>query len=358
MLKDYSGSRSLPEDLKNCNPGRINTSKSKMGSFGPSLYSLRDAVVTLVVVDSDKSQYLSNGFITPDGYIVTVHIKCDSKIYGQIYNFNGCGVAKIFELSLLASDIDYNISMLKIKGFELTGYEFSIQMNRSDNLGLGETVYLIGKDKKTTRNTIITTTVADNHYEGTHFNGSGITLSTNMSNFTEGYGQPIVNSSGQCVGILIGDNLVLRSLFFRKFCYRVSMIVEKNPKIIVDGIAKSSIGLTIKPYDITEIIGSSNASDNLVNNLTDNLGGYIVKSSKVDCISVGDKIIKINNDRVGIGKNEKSPYSILWILPIDSIIEITYTKSSEGHQNVKTIKVNTAEEIDFRRLAGDGTIYI
>ncbi len=320
---------------------------------------------------SDDIFSCSGFFITPNGYLVTAAhcVLSDTfnnttqrydplvEFFVSISNVNGVsGVNRVLTGRLVGYDQIADIAVLKVDG--LTNQQY-LSWGKSRQTPIGSRLYILGNPGGLDEDSFSSGIVRDNKYNGEfplYYVESVLTDGTIISGNSGG---PLLNAVGQVIGLsnygigssnqlgggvsqYVAETIVNRIIQYDlagrpvRTDYNASnptlTIPSSHPYILNDGSCiYGALGATLLqiPKWFVPYLNSSLYQ-----------GGYVYdvepSSDLVNYISSDDIIMTIDNQPLGLFKNQITPHSVLINKLPGNSVTITYYKYSEGYSILHT----------------------
>jgi S1-C subfamily serine protease len=320
---------------------------------------------------SDNIYSCSGFFVTPNGYLVTAAHCVLSETFNNstqrydplvefhvsISNVNGVsGVNRVLPGRLVGYDQIADIAVLKIDG--LTSQQ-SLSWGKSRQTPIGSRLYILGNPDGVDEDSFSSGIVRDNKYNGEFPSFYVECVLTDATIIGGNSGGPLLNAVGEVIGLSnygIGSSnqlgggvsqYVAQTIVNRIIQYDLAGRPVRND---YNALNSSLTTPTLHPYIFNDgscIYGALGGTllqipKWLVSYLNSSLyqGGYVYdvdpSSDLKNYVSVDDIIMSIDNQPIGLFKNQITPHSVLFNkLPGNSII-ITYYKYSEGYSILHT----------------------
>ncbi len=335
-----------------------------------------DACSSFNAIDANDNVYSCSGFfVTATGYMVTGAHCVLSNIFNEttqrydpcvefdvsVSNVNGVnGINKVFQARLVGYDQICDIAVLKIDG--LTNQQF-LKWGKSRQTPIGSRVFVLGNPAGVDEDSFASGIVRDNKYNGEFPAFYVESVLTDGTIIGGNSGGPLLNSIGQVIAITnygMGDSnqlgggvaqYIAENIVNQIIAYdlagrpvRTNFDASNNPLtipsssnykfILNDGSriygALGTVLIQIPRY-LVPLFG---IDDNLYR------GGFVVDldpdSDLANYVDVYDIIISIDNQEVGLFKNQITPSSILVNKSPYETVSIKYYKISEGFSVLRT----------------------
>ncbi len=331
-----------------------------------------DACCSFNAISSSDNIFSCSGFfITPNGYLVTAAhcVLSDTfnnttqrydplvEFFVSISNVNGVsGVNRVLTGRLVGYDQIADIAVLKVDG--LTNQQY-LSWGKSRQTPIGSRLYILGNPGGLDEDSFSSGIVRDNKYNGEfplYYVESVLTDGTIISGNSGG---PLLNAVGQVIGLsnygigssnqlgggvsqYVAETIVNRIIQYDlagrpvRTDYNASnptlTIPSSHPYILNDGSCiYGALGATLLqlPKWLVPYLNSSLYQ-----------GGYVYdvepSSDLVNYISSDDIIMTIDNQPLGLFKNQITPHSVLINKLPGNSVTITYYKYSEGYSILHT----------------------
>lgn len=335
-----------------------------------------DASSSFNAIDANDNIFSCSGFfVTANGYMVTAaHCVLSDTFNETTQRYDPCiefdvsvsgvngisGLNKVFQARLVGYDQICDIAVLKIDG--LTNQQF-LSWGKSRQTPIGSRVFVLGNPAGVDEDSFSSGLVRDNKYNGEFPDFYVECVLTDGTIIGGNSGGPLLNGIGQVIGLTnygIGSSNQLGGGVAQ---YIAQDIVNQ---IISYDLAGRPQRTLFNASDATLTIPTSNNHKFILNdgsriygalgtvliqiprylvtlfNIDDNLyrGGFIVDldpvSDLANYVELYDIIISIENQEIGLFKNQITPASVLVNKSPYESVTIKYYKSSEGFSILHT----------------------
>lgn len=339
-------------------------------------YNSYDACSSFNAIDSNDNIYSCSGFfITANGYMVTAAHCILSNTFNQttqrynpcvefhvsVSNVNGVsGVNRVFQSRLVGYDQLCDIAVLKIDG--LTTQQF-LKWGKSRQTPIGSRVFVLGNPAGVDEDSFVSGIIRDNKYNGEFPSFYVESVLTDGTIIGGNSGGPLLNAIGQVIALTnygMGDSNQLGG--------GVSQHIAENivNQMIAYDLAGRPQRTLFNASDITLTIPASNNHKFILNdgsriygalgatliqiprylvsyiNVNNNIyrGGFVTNidenSNLANYIDTNDIIISIDNQEIGLFKNQITPSSVLVNKSPSETVTIQYYKFNEGFTTLHT----------------------
>lgn len=339
-------------------------------------YNSYDASSSFNSIDSIDNIYSCSGFfITANGYMVTAAHCVLSDTFNEttqrydpcvefhvsVSNVNGViGLNRVFQARLVGYDQLCDIAVLKIDG--LTTQQF-LKWGKSRQTPIGSRVFVLGNPAGVDEDSFVSGIVRDNKYNGEFPSFYVESVLTDGTIIGGNSGGPLLNAIGQVIALTnygmgdsnqlgggvsqhIAENIVNQIIaydlagrpqrtLFNASDLTLTLPASNNHKFILNNGSRiyGALGATLIqiPRYLVSYIGINN------NNYR---GGFVVdidpESNLANYIDTNDIIVSIDNQDIGLFKNQITPSSVLVNKsPYETVI-IQYYKYNEGFTTLHT----------------------
>ncbi len=352
-----------------------------------------DACSSFNSIDAADNIYSCSGFfVTATGYMVTAAHCVLSDVFNEttqrydpcvefdvsVSNVNGVnGVHKVFQARLVGYDQICDIAVLKIDG--LTNQQF-LKWGKSRQTPIGSRVFVLGNPAGVDEDSFVSGIVRDNKYNGEFPAFYVESVLTDGTIIGGNSGGPLLNGIGQVIALTnygMGDSNQLGG--------GVSQYIAENivNQIIAYDLANRPIRTDFVASNNTLTIPTSSNHKFILNDgsriygalggtliqipryliplfgVNNNLyrGGFVINidqnSNLANYIDLYDIIISIDNQEVGLFKNQITPSSILVNKSPSETIVIQYYKISEGFSTLHTQTITLTRYLNSANFMDD-----
>lgn len=335
-----------------------------------------DACSSFNAIDANDNIFSCSGFfVTSTGYMVTgAHCVLSETFNETTQRYDPCvefdvsvssvngvsGVNKVFQARLVGYDQICDIAVLKIDG--LTTQQF-LSWGKSRQTPIGSRVFVLGNPAGLDEDSFASGLVRDNKYNGEFPDFYVESVLTDGTIIGGNSGGPILNGIGQVIGITnygMGDSnqlgggvaqYIAQDIVNQIIAYDLAgrpvrtnfnavdnpltIPVSSNHKFILnDGSriygALGTVIIQIPRY----LVPLFNVNDNLYR------GGFVIDldptSDLANYVELYDIIISIENQEIGLFKNQITPSSVLVNKSPYESVTIKYYKMNEGFTTLRT----------------------
>jgi S1-C subfamily serine protease len=333
-----------------------------------------DACCSFNSISASNDIYTCSGFfVTPNGYLVTAAhcvlsdtFNTITKRYDPLVEFhvsvsnvnNVYGVNRVFTARLVGYDQIADIAVLKVDG--LTNQQY-LSWGKSRQTPIGSRLYILGNPGGVDEDSFSSGIVRDNKYNGEFPLFFVECVLTDATIIGGNSGGPLLNAIGEVIGLSnygIGSSnqlgggvsqYVAETIVNRIIQYDLAgrpirndynalnqtlTIPTSHPYIFNDGSciygALGAILLQLPKWLVSYIDLNSSLYQ----------GGYVYdvdsSSDLKNYVSADDIIMSIDNEPIGLFKNQITPHSVLMNKLPGNSVTITYYKYSEGYSRLHT----------------------
>jgi S1-C subfamily serine protease len=335
-----------------------------------------DACSSFNAIDANDNIYSCSGFfVTPTGYMVTAAHCVLSDIFNEttqrydpcvefhvsVSNVNKInGLNKVFQARLVGYDQMCDIALLKIDG--LSNQQF-LSWGKSRQTPIGSRVFVLGNPAGVDEDSFVSGIVRDNKYNGEFPSFYVESVLTDSTIIGGNSGGPLLNSIGQVIALTnygMGDSnqlgggvaqYIAQDIVNQMIAYDLA-----GRPIRTDFVASNNI-LTIPTSsnhkfilnDGSRIYGALGATliqiprylvSYFVINNNIYRGGFVtnidLNSNLANYIDIYDIIVSIDNQEIGLFKNQITPSSVLVNKSPSETVSIQYYKYNEGFSILHT----------------------
>ncbi len=335
-----------------------------------------DACSSFNSIDTNDNIYSCSGFfVTANGYMVTAaHCVLSDTFNETTQRYNPCvefhvsvsnvngvsNVNRVFQARLVGYDQLCDIAVLKIDG--LTTQQF-LKWGKSRQTPIGSRVFVLGNPAGVDEDSFVSGIVRDNKYNGEFPSFYVESVLTDGTIIGGNSGGPLLNAIGQVIALTnygmgdsnqlgggvaqhIAENIVNQMIaydlagrpqrtLFNASDSTLTIPASNNHKFILNDGSRiyGALGATLIqiPRYIVSYIGINN---NLYR------GGFVVNidtaSNLNTYIDLNDIIISIDNQEIGLFKNQITPSSVLVNKSPSETVTIQYYKYNEGFSTLRT----------------------
>lgn len=339
-------------------------------------YNSYDASSSFSGIDSNDNIFSCSGFfITATGYMVTAAHCVLSDTFNEttqrydpliefhvsVSNVNGVsGVNRVFEARLVGYDQLCDIALLKIDG--LTTQQF-LKWGKSRQTPIGSRVFVLGNPAGVDEDSFVSGIVRDNKYNGEFPSFYVESVLTDGTIIGGNSGGPLLNAVGQVIALTnygMGDSNQLGG--------GVSQYIAENiiNQMIAYDLAGRPQRTLFNASNTTLTIPTSNNHKFILNDgsrIFGALGGTLIQvprylisyfginnniyrgafvtnidsgSNLSNYIDLNDIIISIDNQEIGLFRNQITPLSVLVNKSPSETVTIQYYKYNEGFSTLRT----------------------